>query len=88
MPTIEHAGVRQPGRDAAEENENAVKPWARVLARRYVVDGPVDAVLGAVLDGVRPDDGGADHRLRRSPPSITPTWRRTTPYAAASLRWK
>ena len=55
--------LASPAEIPPSENENAVNPWARVLADLVLVDGGVDPLLGAVLDGVGADHRGADHGL-------------------------
>ena len=63
MPTMSTPALASPAETPPRENENAVSPWARVLACLVGGDRLVDAVLGAVLDRVGAHDGGADDRL-------------------------
>ena len=63
IPTISTPALARPAEIPPSENENAVNPWARVLATLYSSIAVVDPLLGAVLDRVGADDGGADDRL-------------------------
>ena len=63
MPTISTPALARPAETPPRENENAVKPWARVLAAWCASIAVSIRVLGALLDGVRADDRGADDRL-------------------------
>jgi hypothetical protein len=70
--------LARPPESPPSENEKAVKPCALVLAPPGGVDRVIDALLGAVLDGVGPHHGAPTTGSAMAE-SITPTWRRTVP---------
>ena len=62
-PIIDHAGVGQAGREAAEGERDDGEALRAGVGLLVLLDRGVDARLGAVLDGVGADHGGADDRL-------------------------
>ena len=62
-PDDQHAGVGEAGREATEGERDHRELLGLDAGRLELVDRGVDALLGAVLDGVGADHLGADDRL-------------------------